>query len=156
MAGATDNARAAAAHHEVDSHIITPIAFREGRSAVTVGRAAESVNGVPRGELLDAYRKMRTIRTFEDRLYREFRTGVIPGFVHLLRRGRRRSQSASAHTWFEPPSPVKATPTCPSPGPLRHDGGARQRARRGGRRADVKGQQDFLLGGQLGSICADT
>jgi TPP-dependent pyruvate/acetoin dehydrogenase alpha subunit len=50
---------------------------------VTPGRVAESVDGVPRGELLDAYQKMRTIRTFEDRLYREFQTGIIPGFVHL-------------------------------------------------------------------------
>lgn len=33
--------------------------------------------------LLDAYRCMRTIRTFEDRLHDEFLTGQIPGFVHL-------------------------------------------------------------------------
>jgi pyruvate dehydrogenase E1 component alpha subunit len=38
---------------------------------------------VPRDELLEAYRQMRTIRAFEDRLYREFQTGIIPGFVHL-------------------------------------------------------------------------
>src|SRR4051794_15123448 len=34
-------------------------------------------------ELLDAYRTMRTIRAFEDRLHVEFATGEIPGFVHL-------------------------------------------------------------------------
>jgi len=33
--------------------------------------------------LLDAYRTMRTIREFEERLHREFATGDIPGFVHL-------------------------------------------------------------------------
>jgi acetoin:2,6-dichlorophenolindophenol oxidoreductase subunit alpha len=34
-------------------------------------------------ELLDAYRVMRTIREFEERLHTEFATGEIPGFVHL-------------------------------------------------------------------------
>jgi TPP-dependent pyruvate/acetoin dehydrogenase alpha subunit len=33
--------------------------------------------------LLDAYRTMRTIREFEERLHVEFATGEIPGFVHL-------------------------------------------------------------------------
>ena len=34
-------------------------------------------------QLLDAYRMMRTIRDFEERLHTEFATGEIPGFVHL-------------------------------------------------------------------------
>jgi pyruvate dehydrogenase E1 component alpha subunit len=34
-------------------------------------------------QLLDAYRTMRTIRTFEERLHEEFASGDIPGFVHL-------------------------------------------------------------------------
>jgi acetoin:2,6-dichlorophenolindophenol oxidoreductase subunit alpha len=34
-------------------------------------------------QLRDAYRVMRTIREFEERLHREFATGEIPGFVHL-------------------------------------------------------------------------
>ena len=34
-------------------------------------------------QLLDAYRCMRTIRMFEDRVHDEFMTGQIPGFVHL-------------------------------------------------------------------------
>ena len=34
-------------------------------------------------QLLDAYRRMRTIRAFEDRVHEEFATGDIPGFVHL-------------------------------------------------------------------------
>jgi acetoin:2,6-dichlorophenolindophenol oxidoreductase subunit alpha len=33
--------------------------------------------------LFEAYRTMRTIREFEDRLHTEFATGEIPGFVHL-------------------------------------------------------------------------
>ncbi|PRX44572.1 pyruvate dehydrogenase E1 component alpha subunit [Prauserella shujinwangii] len=33
--------------------------------------------------LLEAYRTMRTIRAFEERLHDEFATGEIPGFVHL-------------------------------------------------------------------------
>lgn len=36
-----------------------------------------------REELLRAYRTMRTIRDFEERLHMEFATGEIPGFVHL-------------------------------------------------------------------------
>ena len=34
-------------------------------------------------QLLDAYRRMCTIREFEERLHKEFATGAIPGFVHL-------------------------------------------------------------------------
>ncbi len=36
-----------------------------------------------REDLLRAYRTMRTIREFEERLHVEFATGEIPGFVHL-------------------------------------------------------------------------
>ncbi len=36
-----------------------------------------------REQLLDAYRYMRTIREFEERIHLEFATGDIPGFVHL-------------------------------------------------------------------------
>jgi pyruvate dehydrogenase E1 component alpha subunit len=34
-------------------------------------------------QLLQAYRTMRTIREFEERVHAEFATGGIPGFVHL-------------------------------------------------------------------------
>ncbi|HZZ51592.1 MAG TPA: thiamine pyrophosphate-dependent dehydrogenase E1 component subunit alpha [Pseudonocardia sp.] len=34
-------------------------------------------------QLLDAYRTMRLIREFEERVHEEFATGEIPGFVHL-------------------------------------------------------------------------
>ena len=33
--------------------------------------------------LLACYRRMRTIREFEDRLHVDFSRGDIPGFVHL-------------------------------------------------------------------------
>ena len=36
-----------------------------------------------RDELIRAYRDMRTIRAFEDRVQEEFAAGNIPGFVHL-------------------------------------------------------------------------
>lgn len=36
-----------------------------------------------RDDLLASYRKMRTIRDFEERVHKEFATGQIPGFVHL-------------------------------------------------------------------------
>lgn len=38
---------------------------------------------INREKLLEAYRQMRTIREFEERLHKEFATGQIPGFVHL-------------------------------------------------------------------------
>jgi pyruvate dehydrogenase E1 component alpha subunit len=36
-----------------------------------------------KNQLLTAYRSMRTIREFEERVHVEFATGEIPGFVHL-------------------------------------------------------------------------
>ena len=36
-----------------------------------------------RSEFKEAYRRMRTIREFEERLHVEFSNGQIPGFVHL-------------------------------------------------------------------------
>ena len=36
-----------------------------------------------REELREAYRRMTTIREFEDTLHEEFSAGNIPGFVHL-------------------------------------------------------------------------
>ena len=38
---------------------------------------------IPRDRLLWLYRTMLTIRVFEERVAREFRTGEIPGFVHM-------------------------------------------------------------------------
>ena len=38
---------------------------------------------INRDDLLKSYRKMRTIRDFEERVHKEFATGKIPGFVHL-------------------------------------------------------------------------
>ena len=35
------------------------------------------------GTLLAAYRTMKTIREFEERLHIQFAAGEIPGFVHL-------------------------------------------------------------------------
>ncbi|MBN6038008.1 thiamine pyrophosphate-dependent dehydrogenase E1 component subunit alpha [Amycolatopsis sp. 195334CR] len=39
--------------------------------------------GLAENRLLEAYRLMRTIRDFEERVHDEFATGEIPGFVHL-------------------------------------------------------------------------
>ena len=36
-----------------------------------------------RDQLLRAYRQMKTIREFEERLHVEIQTGEIPGFTHL-------------------------------------------------------------------------
>jgi acetoin:2,6-dichlorophenolindophenol oxidoreductase subunit alpha len=45
--------------------------------------APPDVGRLTREQLLEAYRVMRTIREFEERLHLEFATGEIPGFVHL-------------------------------------------------------------------------
>lgn len=46
-----------------------------------------------RDKLLDAYRLMRTIREFEERLHVEFATGEIPASFTCMR-ARRRPRSA--------------------------------------------------------------
>jgi len=38
---------------------------------------------LPTERLIDAYRRMKTIREFEERLHVEIATGAIPGFTHL-------------------------------------------------------------------------
>ncbi|CCD41371.1 Acetoin dehydrogenase E1 component alpha-subunit [Candidatus Paraburkholderia kirkii UZHbot1] len=45
----------------------------------------QHTGGLPlsKEELLNVYRKMRTIRDFEERLHVDFGRGDIPGFVHL-------------------------------------------------------------------------
>src|ERR671925_40071 len=52
-----------------------------GESMPTV--APPETGQLTRDQLLEAYRVMRTIREFEDRVHTEFATGEIPGFVHL-------------------------------------------------------------------------
>ena len=44
-----------------------------------------SDNALPlsKDQLLRAYRMMKTIREFEERVHVEFATGDLPGFVHL-------------------------------------------------------------------------
>ncbi|GAA2893045.1 thiamine pyrophosphate-dependent dehydrogenase E1 component subunit alpha [Streptomyces mexicanus] len=50
---------------------------------MTPTQPAQAASGLDEKALLEAYRTMRTIREFEERLHREFATGEIPGFVHL-------------------------------------------------------------------------
>ncbi|KUL67434.1 ABC transporter substrate-binding protein [Streptomyces violaceusniger] len=50
---------------------------------MTPTQPAEAISGLDEKALLEAYRTMRTIREFEERLHLEFATGEIPGFVHL-------------------------------------------------------------------------
>jgi acetoin:2,6-dichlorophenolindophenol oxidoreductase subunit alpha len=45
--------------------------------------AKESAGTLGREELIEAYRVMRTIRAFEERVHTEFATGELPGAVHL-------------------------------------------------------------------------
>ena len=49
----------------------------------TLDRSANVDDGLTPERLLDAYRTMKSIRMFEDRVHDEFATGDIPGFVHL-------------------------------------------------------------------------
>ena len=44
---------------------------------------ADNLFPLSRENLLKAYRTMRTIRGFEERLHVDFAKGDIPGFVHL-------------------------------------------------------------------------
>src|SRR3954465_7293697 len=53
------------------------------RRAAVATVAPPGAGDVTKEQVLDAYRVMRTIREFEERLHREFATGEIPGFVHL-------------------------------------------------------------------------
>ena len=53
------------------------------RSQTYSGDTHDRFDTAQQGQLLDAYRLMRTIREFEERLHVEFATGEIPGFVHL-------------------------------------------------------------------------
>ncbi|MFC9219656.1 thiamine pyrophosphate-dependent dehydrogenase E1 component subunit alpha [Streptomyces hygroscopicus] len=50
---------------------------------MTPTQPAKATSGLDQKALLEAYRTMRTIREFEERLHLEFATGEIPGFVHL-------------------------------------------------------------------------
>jgi len=45
--------------------------------------AAQPSSGLSREQLLNAYRQMKVIREFEDRVNTECLTGAIPGFTHL-------------------------------------------------------------------------
>ncbi|MDI4666894.1 thiamine pyrophosphate-dependent dehydrogenase E1 component subunit alpha [Xanthobacter autotrophicus] len=49
----------------------------------TPGALSNNPIPLPKDQLLEAYRTMRTIRDFEERLHVEFAKGDIPGFVHL-------------------------------------------------------------------------
>jgi TPP-dependent pyruvate/acetoin dehydrogenase alpha subunit len=50
---------------------------------VTITSTKQDSGELSRAQLLWAYRVMRTIRAFEERVHEEFATGDIPGFVHL-------------------------------------------------------------------------
>jgi pyruvate dehydrogenase E1 component alpha subunit len=58
--------------------MLRSLATRRGVAVTT-----SATGDLTRERLLHAYRVMRTIREFEDRLHIEFATGDIPGFVHL-------------------------------------------------------------------------
>ena len=45
--------------------------------------AANNPFPLSKDELLHCYRRMKTIREFEERLHVDFGRGDIPGFVHL-------------------------------------------------------------------------
>jgi pyruvate dehydrogenase E1 component alpha subunit len=60
-------------------------AARKAAKPAVKAKPKSSVSAFPLGKqgLLQAYRTMRTIRDFEERLHSEFAKGEIPGFVHL-------------------------------------------------------------------------
>jgi acetoin:2,6-dichlorophenolindophenol oxidoreductase subunit alpha len=52
-------------------------------NAINATKEERMPDPLTRDQLLTAYRTMRTIREFEERVHKEFATGEIPGFVHL-------------------------------------------------------------------------
>ena len=63
--------------------------------------------------LLAAYRTMRTIREFEERVHEEFATGEIPASSTCtrVRRPRRRASASTWTTAMYSPAPTAATAT---------------------------------------------
>jgi TPP-dependent pyruvate/acetoin dehydrogenase alpha subunit len=55
----------------------------DGKGAKIKSSRPEGSLPLDKPRLLQAYRTMRTIREFEERLHADFATGDIPGFVHL-------------------------------------------------------------------------
>ncbi len=53
------------------------------QSTAVSAREEDAAFPLNKEQLLDAYRTMKTIREFEERLHVEFSRGDIPGFVHL-------------------------------------------------------------------------
>ena len=60
---------------------------------------------LPREELEQAYKQMKTIREFEEHLHREIMTGSIPGFTHLYA-----GQEAVTGKYQQHPSSCKLFP----------------------------------------------
>ena len=60
-----------------------PAAKKKPVKKASSAKRARNVFPLDKAGLLEAYRIMRTIREFEERLHAEFATGDIPGFVHL-------------------------------------------------------------------------
>jgi len=52
-------------------------------TVATAKKPTASIFPLDKADLLKAYRTMRTIREFEERLHADFAKGDIPGFVHL-------------------------------------------------------------------------
>ena len=63
-----------------------------------------------RDDLLDAYRVMKTIREFEERVHVEFAAGEIPGFVHLYAGEEASAAGVCAHLARQAEARVSATP----------------------------------------------
>lgn len=61
----------------------TTVATKPAKLRKSAAPSAEAVFPLDKKGLLEAYRKMRTIREFEERLHADFAKGDIPGFVHL-------------------------------------------------------------------------
>ena len=76
-----------------------------------------------REDLLQAYRTMKTIREFEERVHAEFATGELPGFVHLYAG----EEAAAAGIMLNLRQDDHIASTHRGHGPLHRQGGRRQR-----------------------------
>ena len=77
----------------------------------------------PLTQLLDAYRTMKTIREFEERVHDEFAAGDIPGFVHLYAGEEASAVGVCAH--LDDRDAIASHP--PRPRPLHRQGLRRRR-----------------------------
>ena len=76
---------------------------------MTAKKTSSAALPLDHDELLACYRRMRTIRDFEERLHVDFSRGDIPGFVHLYA-GEEAARDAGIVMAFDSTQSVRESP----------------------------------------------